>query len=59
MSGLLLTVIAVGATLVLGACQERPERADPEGPRAWSNDKPQNPMHERTRNQGESDRMGL
>jgi hypothetical protein len=57
MSGFLFAVIAVVAALALGACNERPDRADPEGPRAWSNDKPQNPLHERTRNQGEFDRM--
>jgi hypothetical protein len=52
-------VVIVCAALALTACGERPERADPEGPRAWSNDKPQNPLHERARNQGESDRMGI
>jgi len=58
MSDFLFAVIAVVAALALGACSERPERADPEGPRAWRNDQPQNPLYERTRNQGEADRMG-
>jgi predicted small lipoprotein YifL len=44
--------IVVAALAALGACGERPPRADPEAVRAYDNETPQNPLYERTREQG-------
>lgn len=49
--------ISILAAMVLAACSEKPPRLDPEGGDAYSNEMPQHPMHERTLNQGESERM--
>lgn len=51
-------VISVFAGMALAACSEKPPRADPEGGDAFRNEVPQHPVHERTLNQGESERIG-
>jgi hypothetical protein len=38
--------------LALSACGERPPRADPESAHAYTNETPQHPLYERTREQG-------
>jgi predicted small lipoprotein YifL len=46
-----IAVLAV-ALAALAACGERPPRSDPDGAHAYSNETPQNPLYERTREQG-------
>ncbi len=53
----LIPAFVVLAAFSLAACSERPQRADPEGDRALSNESPQNPAYERTLLQGESRRI--
>jgi hypothetical protein len=50
--------LSILAAMTLAACSEKPPRADPEGGDAYRNEMPQHPVHERTRNQGESERIG-
>lgn len=57
--GLIASMISIFAAMALSACGEKPPRPDPEGDRGYSNVQPQNPTHERTLNQGESERIGL
>lgn len=55
---LISTALFILAAMALAACNEKPPRADPETRDAYRNDRPQNPAHERTLNQGESERIG-
>lgn len=48
----LRAAILIVALAALAACGERPPRPDPEGARAYDNETPQNPLYERTREQG-------
>jgi len=50
--------LSILAAMALAACSEKPPRADPEGDDGYRNETPQHPVHERTLNQGESERMG-
>jgi hypothetical protein len=51
-------MLAMLAAMALGACGEMPDRADPEGASDPDNATPQHPAHQRTLNQGESERIG-
>ena len=51
-------VLSILAALTFAACGEKPPRADPEGRHALSNETPQHPAYERTRQQGEAERIG-
>jgi predicted small lipoprotein YifL len=53
---LINAVLSILAAMALTSCGEKPPRSDPEGDRAYSNETPQHPAHERTVKQ--SDRMG-
>ena len=46
-------LLALLVAFAVSGCGEKPARSDPEGSRGWSNDTPQNPLHERARHQGE------
>jgi hypothetical protein len=50
--------LSILAALALASCGEKPPRPDPEGHRALSNEMPQHPAYERTRQQGEAERIG-
>jgi hypothetical protein len=53
-----ITVLAVVFFFaILSGCSEKPPRGDPEGGHAY-NQPPQSPLHERTLQQGESERIG-
>lgn len=54
---LITGALSILAAIALASCGEKPPRSDPEGPRAYSNETPQNPAYERTLQQGESRRM--
>jgi hypothetical protein len=49
------SILAAAAS---AACSEKPPRADPEGVPAYNVENGSSPTAERTRNQGESERMG-
>lgn len=51
-------VIAILAAASLAACSEKTPRADPERVPAYNVVNGANPLAERTRNQGESERIG-
>jgi hypothetical protein len=53
----LLIGLLAAATLALAACSEKPPRADPERVQAYNVDNGLSPLAERTRNQGESERI--
>lgn len=56
---LINAALLILTAMALASCGEKPPRPDPEeGPRAYSNETPQNPGYERTVRQGESERMG-
>jgi hypothetical protein len=55
MRHLLLAILAVAA---FAACSEKPPRADPEAVQAYNVENGVSPLAERTRNQGESERIG-
>jgi hypothetical protein len=55
---LISTALSILAALALAACSEKPPRPDPEAGDAYRNEMPQHPVHERTLNQGETERMG-
>lgn len=55
---LIAALCAILAGMALAACSERPARPDPEGSRGLHNQAPQNPLHERTLEQGEGERIG-
>ncbi|MGQ0655791.1 MAG: hypothetical protein ACT4P4_26635 [Betaproteobacteria bacterium] len=50
--------LAILAAMALAGCSERPDRADPEQGNRIGNETPQHPAHQRTLNQGESERIG-
>jgi len=50
--------LSILAAMALAACSEKPPRPDPEGGDAYRNEMPQHPVHQRTLNQGESERIG-
>ena len=54
MRHILITILAAAA---LAACSEQPPRADPEGVQAYNVENGVSPLAERTRNQGESERI--
>ena len=59
MSRTLISIaLSIFAALALAACSEKPPRPDPEVGDAYRNETPQHPVHERTLNQGETERMG-
>ena len=51
-------LLATLAAALLGACSEKPPRADPEGVPAYNVENGPSPLAERTLNQGESQRLG-
>ena len=55
---LISTALSILAAMALASCSEKPPRADPETGDGYRNEMPQHPVHERTLNQGESERMG-
>jgi hypothetical protein len=55
---LISTALSILAAMALAACSEKPPRPDPEAGDAYRNEMPQHPVHERTLNQGETERMG-
>ena len=55
---LINAALSILAAIALASCSEKPSRPDPEGHHSYSNEAPQNPVHERTVKQGESERMG-
>lgn len=50
--------VSILAAAALVACSEKPPRADPEGVPAYNVENGPSPIAERTRNQGEAERMG-
>jgi hypothetical protein len=50
-------LLALLATALLGACSEKPPRADPEAVPAYNVENGVSPLAERTFNQGESERI--
>ena len=50
-------LIAALAAAALAACSEKPPRADPESVQAYNVENGVSPLAERTRNQGESERI--
>lgn len=50
-------LLALLAAALLGACSEKPPRADPEAVPAYNVENGPSPLAERTLNQGESERL--
>jgi hypothetical protein len=57
-NSLATAVLSILAAIALASCGEKPPRPDPERKHPVSNEAPQNPAYERTRNQGEPGRIG-
>jgi hypothetical protein len=55
---LISTALSIFAAIALAGCSEKPPRPDPEAGDAYRNEMPQHPVHERTLNQGEPERIG-